>query len=104
MHELYDLMLLEGVSLIECSFFFLCAQVKFEAGSALAHIKIQILDDQNWDPIRDFSVQIDSIIQGNGIIGKLSNWKPKRDLEQPAFEYPLRLNAVELTTKTDGHI
>ena len=43
----------------------------FEAGSALTHFQVEIPDDDSWEPIRDFVVQIYEV-EGNGSIGVLS--------------------------------
>ena len=45
--------------------------VRFEAGSTLAHLDIQIINDDKWEPIRDFNVRIDKV-EGRGIIGRLN--------------------------------
>ena len=45
--------------------------ITFEKGQNLASFTVEIVDDDGWEPIRDFFVQLDEVVEGRGSIGKL---------------------------------
>ena len=47
--------------------------VTFEKGKDMASFQIEVVDDDGWEPIRDFVVRLDKVVEGTGIIGSL-NW------------------------------
>ena len=47
--------------------------VEFAPGQAVAHFDITIPDDDNWEPVRDFVVQLQKVVQGQGTIGVLDS-------------------------------
>ena len=45
--------------------------ITFEKGQNLASFTVEIVDDDGWEPIRDFVVQLDEVVEGRGSIGNL---------------------------------
>ena len=47
--------------------------VEFAPGQAVAHFDISIPDDDDWEPVRDFVVQLKKVVEGQGTIGVLDS-------------------------------
>ena len=43
--------------------------VHFPTGCTIAHMEVEIINDNNWEPIRDFSVQLTHVVSGHAILG-----------------------------------
>jgi len=43
----------------------------FEEGSSLSYFDVQVSNDDTWEPIREFDVLIEDVVEGKGMIGVL---------------------------------
>jgi hypothetical protein len=45
--------------------------VTFDVGVALAHFDVSLVNDERWKSIRDFSCEIQEVVEGTGMLGDL---------------------------------